>query len=124
MVFWSSSVLWGFFVVPVCGILFISMLRSCNFVPPYVLDFDSPRVMPSFSFNFSFVDFFFVGVHPWSVFFVSQRTSADLMQKQAARSELADERKERWRVLENLQVCFSVLELHQDAPLPTPFLPL
>lgn len=33
----------------------------------------------------------------------SQRTSADLTQKQAARSELADERKEKWRVLENLQ---------------------
>lgn len=33
-----------------------------------------------------------------------QRVSAELVQKTAARNELAEERKEKWRVLENLQV--------------------
>lgn len=36
----------------------------------------------------------------------SQRVSADLVQKVAARNDLAEERKERWRVLESLQVIF------------------
>lgn len=34
----------------------------------------------------------------------SQRVSAELMQKTAARNDLAEERKEKWRLLEGLQV--------------------
>ena len=34
----------------------------------------------------------------------SQRVSAELVQKTTARNNLAEERKERWRVLESLQV--------------------
>lgn len=34
----------------------------------------------------------------------SQRVSADLVQRTAARNSLAEERKEKWRVIEGLQV--------------------